>query len=83
MAPGGRGCGIAELIESVAGEDPEMKRLQDLKADTLTVYATEVRYPDDFYTPSIPETRECIAIAEAARAFIRSKLQAGGFLPNR
>jgi len=48
-------------------------------ADSLTEYAIEVRYPDDFYMPELEETKTCIEIAIKSKNFIREKLQNKGF----
>ncbi len=44
------------------------------KAETLTPFAVEIRYPDDFYMPSRQETEEAFAIATEIKAFISAKL---------
>lgn len=48
-------------------------------ADVLTIYATDVRYPDDFYMPPLEETKESIEIAEKAMDFIKEKLHEGWY----
>jgi HEPN domain-containing protein len=45
-----------------------------LEIGTLTSYAVDVRYPDDFYSPSIDETRHCFEIATRAKDFILKKI---------
>jgi HEPN domain-containing protein len=42
----------------------------------MTDYAVSVRYPDDFYMPSIEEADECLRLAESVREFVRCKLAA-------
>ncbi len=65
---------IAELIEICREVDEEFSLLYEMKADKLTRYAIEVRYPDDFYIPSRKEAEEAYQIALKAREFIRQKL---------
>ena len=43
-------------------------------AETLTPFAIEIRYPDDFYMPTRQEAEEAFAIANHTKAFIVSKL---------
>lgn len=38
----------------------------------------EVRYPDDFYIPTIEEARESIELAEKAKEFVLKKLLDSG-----
>ncbi|MEK7396798.1 MAG: HEPN domain-containing protein [Candidatus Poribacteria bacterium] len=45
-----------------------------LNVDNLTSYAVEIRYTDDFYTPSVEEARECFEIASDAKDFILRKM---------
>jgi HEPN domain-containing protein len=59
------------LLELCKKEDKEFERL-DL--GNLTFYAVEVRYPDEFYVPSIEETREAVKIVNETRQFIEHKL---------
>jgi len=70
---------IAELIEFCKRVSGDFETLYSLDADSLTVYAAEIRYPDDFYMPSPKETRDCLEIAEKAVNFIKEKLQKDGF----
>ncbi len=54
---------ITELIEICKTYDPEFEFLYELRANRLTRYAVEIRYPDDFYIPTLQEAKECIDIA--------------------
>ncbi len=51
------------------------KDFAHLSSGDLSFYAVEVRYPDDFYVPSIEESRECYSIAVNAKEFIFNKLK--------
>jgi len=70
---------IADLIELCKRISGDFETLYGLDADSLTVYAAEIRYPDDFYMPSVRETRKCIEIAEKAVIFVKEKLHRDGF----
>lgn len=65
---------IAELLEICKDKDAEFGKLYPVGADRLTVYGTEIRYPDDFYFPSRDEAAVCINIAEQVRAFVLNKM---------
>ncbi len=52
--------------------DPEFK---DLSFGELSEYGVSIRYPDDFYMPSIEEADRSIVIAEKTREFVMSKLK--------
>jgi len=45
-----------------------------LNVGWLTSYATEIRYTDNFYAPSVNEARECFEIASNAKTFVLKKL---------
>lgn len=70
---------IEELITTCKKSDPDFSMLIDIKAHELTVYATELRYPDDFYIPTIEETKEALEIVEKAKDFIIKKLKEKGY----
>lgn len=65
---------LSLLIQQCIEIDEDFNGLFEIEADRLTMYAVEVRYPDDFYMPSIEETDRAIEIAEFARRFVREKL---------
>lgn len=44
------------------------------KAETLTPFAVEVRYPDDFYMPTLQEAEDAYAIAEEIRNYVIVRL---------
>lgn len=45
-------------------------------ADTLTDYAVQIRYPDDWYVPSIEEARQALALVLKVREFVQVRLEA-------
>ena len=70
---------IAELIELCKSVSEEFEELYSLEADSLTIYAADIRYPDDFYIPTLEETKGCIEIATKVMEFVKEKLQKEGY----
>ncbi|NIO85679.1 MAG: HEPN domain-containing protein [Candidatus Aminicenantes bacterium] len=70
---------IAELIELCKSVSEKFEELYSMDADSLTVYAAEIRYPDDFYMPTLEETRDCIDIAVKAMEFVKEELKKDGY----
>lgn len=44
------------------------------EADNLTDYAVEIRYPDDWYEPTIEETKQAYEIMSKVKDFVLKKL---------
>ncbi len=65
---------LADLVAICMQVDLAFAALQR-KAETLTPFAVEIRYPDDFYMPTIEEAQEAYAIAMEIRAFIVARIQ--------
>lgn len=59
------------LLKLCINTDEEFERIE---IGNLRFYAVEVRYPDEFYTPSVEETKECFIIASNVKAFVFEKL---------
>ncbi len=55
------------------GIDPDFEELSD-KAELLSGYAIEIRYPGDFIECSIGEAEEAVEMAKAFRDFVLRKL---------
>ncbi|PKP57228.1 MAG: DNA-binding protein [Candidatus Altiarchaeales archaeon HGW-Altiarchaeales-1] len=70
---------IGELIKSCSEIDKDFEKLFDINTDELTHYAVEIRYGDEFYFPSIEETKEAIEITEKVKDFVSKKLKEKGF----
>jgi HEPN domain-containing protein len=62
------------LLELCVKED---KEFAEIEVGNLTFYSVEVRYPDEFYIPSLNESKECIEIARKVKRFVLEKLQTG------
>ena len=65
---------ISELIELCKDIDVNFDALYDMQADDLTKYAVDIRYPDDFYFPTIEETKEALEITFSVIEFLRGKM---------
>ncbi len=59
------------LLKLCSETDPEFKQLE---IGDLSTYAVEVRYPDDFYIPTIEEAKESFEIAKKIKNFVFRKL---------
>jgi HEPN domain-containing protein len=68
----GKTHNLEYLVQLCSKEDEEFRRLE---VGNLTFYAVEVRYPDEFYTPSVEEARESIEIAKRVREFVIGKIR--------
>lgn len=66
---------ISILIKQCIEIDEEFKILYDLEVDALTDYAVEIRYPDDFYFPTVEETKEAIELAMKVKELVLSKIK--------
>jgi HEPN domain-containing protein len=64
---------IMSLLNLCASVDQSFKK-ELSEADVLTDYAVEIRYPDDWYEPSMEETKEAYAIALKVKEFVLKKL---------
>jgi HEPN domain-containing protein len=69
---------ILFLIKQCLLIDIEFNYLLELNADSLTSYAVEIRYPDDFYFPSLEEAKEAIEICEKVKQFVINKFKEMG-----
>ncbi len=54
--------------------DKKFENLDKEKISSLSFFAVEVRYPDEFYIPTIEEARENLEIALKVKEFILKKL---------
>ena len=64
---------IMTLINLCSGIDSSFKE-KLLKADLLTDYAVEIRYPDEWYEPTIEEARNAYELAKEVKEFVLEKL---------
>ena len=59
------------LLKLCINTDEEFERIE---IGNLRFYAVEVRYPTEFYIPSVEEAKECFEIASNVKAFVFEKL---------
>lgn len=64
---------LADLVAVCMQVDPDFVAIQR-KAEMLTPFAVEIRYPDDFYMPTRQEAEQAFAIAAEIQAFISARL---------
>jgi HEPN domain-containing protein len=64
---------IGELITKCENKDKDISVFKE-EADKLTDYAIEIRYPDDWYEPTLNEAQEAFTIARKIKEFIQNKI---------
>lgn len=66
---------IEFLLDLCAEQDKEfLNLLEKEKAAQLTEFAVEVRYPEEFYIPTLDEAKEYFSIALKIKEFVSQKL---------
>jgi HEPN domain-containing protein len=65
---------IGYLITKCEKVDKEISVFKE-EADKLTDYAVDIRYPDDWYEPTITEAKESIKIADTVKKFVLAKIK--------
>ena len=63
---------ILEILKEKCLEIDE--EFQKMNFKNLSMYAVEIRYPDEFNIPSIEETNECVKVTLQIKDFILNKL---------
>lgn len=66
---------LALLLSRCRRHDPDFQSLVDAGVERLTDYAVNVRYGEEFYLPSLQETREALALAQQVREFVRDRMR--------
>ncbi len=64
---------LADLVAVGMEVDEDFASIQR-QAETLTPFAVEIRYPDDFYMPSQQEAEDAFTIATEIKDFVRSRM---------
>jgi len=62
---------LLAILENILPINSEAERLRDDLA-LLTPYAVEVRYPDDFYMPSLQDAREARDAADRVKQWLKN-----------
>lgn len=70
---------IEVLLATCEKLDPDFKQLRHV--ESLTPYAVEIRYADDFYLPTEQEMREAAGMARETWDFVMAKLATVGVDP--
>jgi len=66
---------LRTLLELCIREDRDFEKLNKERISKLSFYAVDLRYPDEFYIPSIEEARNALNIAAELKEFILKKLK--------
>jgi HEPN domain-containing protein len=61
------------LVKQCTDIDVEFDWLNEV-AEKLADYAVEVRYPDDFYMPTVDEAKESFKLVDRVKEFISQKM---------
>jgi HEPN domain-containing protein len=64
---------LADLVVVCMEVDESFASIRK-NAETLTPFAVEVRYPDDFYMPTLQEAEDAYAIADEIRNYVFARL---------
>ena len=64
---------LADLVLLCSENDPKFKGIME-KAESLTPFAVEICYPDDFHVPTIEETKEAYETAKEIRDFVLKRI---------
>lgn len=67
----GRTHNLEFLLNLCSKEDKDFEKLD---VGDLTFYAVEIRYPDEFYTPTLDEAKKAFDIEKKVKDFIFKKL---------
>lgn len=68
---------ISELLKISGRVSPDIGAIEHV--DVLTPYAVEIRYAENFYTPSLDEAKKAVELAGEAELFIKGLFQGSGF----
>lgn len=63
------------VLVNLCSERDESFRKELSEADILTDYAVEIRYPGDWYEPTIEETKQAYEAALRVREFVLKKIK--------
>ncbi|MFN3821056.1 MAG: HEPN domain-containing protein [bacterium] len=62
------------IMELCIEQDEDFKKLDKERISSLSFFAVEIRYPEDFYIPTIEETKEYFELALKVKDFVWRKL---------
>lgn len=67
----GKTHNLEYLLELCVKED---KGFEEIDVGNLSFYSVEVRYPDEFYIPTLDEAKESVKIARKVKEFVLKKV---------
>ncbi|MEM3396897.1 MAG: HEPN domain-containing protein [Thermoplasmata archaeon] len=67
----GKTHNLEYLLELCKAQDSDF---ENIDVGNPTFYAVNIRYPDEFYVPTLEEAEECYMIAQRVKEFIEKKL---------
>lgn len=66
---------LEAILNLCIEQDQEFESLDKEKISSLSLFAVEVRYPDEFYIPTLEEVKEYFEIALKVKEFVLKKLE--------
>ncbi len=73
----GKTHNITFLLKLCIESDKDFIEIEKMDVEKLTIYATELRYPDFFYIPPVEEAEEAVKKAKFVREFVMGKIEGG------
>lgn len=70
---------LESILNLCRERDKEFEKLDKEKISELTIYATEIRYPEEVFEPSMEEVKGFYETAKAVKEFVIKKLKKAGF----
>ncbi|KUK30281.1 MAG: HEPN domain protein [Methanosarcinales archeaon 56_1174] len=65
---------LEALLNLCIEQDKEFENLNKGKISSLSFFAVDVRYPDEFYMPSINEAKEYVELTKKVKLFVMKRL---------
>lgn len=69
---------LEAILNLCIEKDKEFENLDRDKISKLTIYATEIRYPEEYLETTIDEVKEHYEIAKKVKAFVITRLKDTG-----
>lgn len=69
---------LSLILADCQSVDASFGELLEKKVDSLTPHATVLRYPDEFYMPSLEEARAAVSLADDVKRFVSIRLVFSG-----
>lgn len=71
---------LASILNMCIDKDREFKKLNVDKISRLTLYAVEIRYPEEYIEINLEEIKEFYKLAKAVREFVIQRLNNKGMI---